>query len=762
MTGDRRSARRPAAPRLLGALGAAGAVGARAGAAARALRLRPRPAREARDARPSSRPSSAPRPSSCTRRSAGSVGTPRGSSTWSARSRRRRASCSPSRTCSRGGSGRCVADVYSPGHDPSTFDVDAATLDLSHAAVAGRDALDLALALGPRLRHVHLCDGVLSTRPGGLVDQHLVPGTGTQPVAEVLAHLARSGWSGSVVAEVHASDHRDRRTPRRRGYDIAAAHASPSRAALAAGTPLGVRRGPDRRRRPPARLGRRAPSPRRRAARRPRPRRARRGRPPPRHLDAHRRQARVPEQRRQRRPRRDEAADVDAHQHGDQAEGRPRHRLEREVGGQVVDRVGGDRAAGCEAQQLGQRRRPGPRATASASARPSEWAASTTTKRPLANRIVPHGTRPSRSTAGRRSAVATTSTTAAAVAGIHTSTPDTSAGTSSATATPRSMKSTRSLRGVRGGRRRTGPRARGGSGGRRPRRARRPTTTAAGATRAANASGDGSPRARSASRLVRFDTGSSIEPAVGEPDRREGEGHRRQPHGPSDEHDDGREQHGRRVERQEDVQPSARATTAAQSTTTRPRAARAAALASQEKRPASAASSATTVRATTNPSTGATRSSGASSSSAVSTPARGRPAHDEQHCSEHGSAHEASGPDGTSRARGCRAAHLTAPRAARSAPAGGCVLRPARVTANGTTGTLERPDGYGGPPNPGENRAQIPFQRSDHQLALLRRQPAQEPQSGPRDWRLLLTAVAWAATTAIAVGNVVEAANEND
>ncbi|WP_209560452.1 hypothetical protein [Frigoribacterium sp. PvP032] len=33
--------------------------------------------------------------------------------------------------------------------------------------------------------------------------------------------------------------------------------------------------------------------------------------------------------------------------------------------------------------------------------------------------------------------------------------------------------------------------------------------------------------------------------------------------------------------------------------------------------------------------------------------------------------------------------------------------------------------------------------------------------SGPRDWRLLLTAVAWAATTAIAVGNVVEAANEN-
>ncbi|WP_423918271.1 hypothetical protein ACPEEZ_10085 [Frigoribacterium sp. 2-23] len=34
--------------------------------------------------------------------------------------------------------------------------------------------------------------------------------------------------------------------------------------------------------------------------------------------------------------------------------------------------------------------------------------------------------------------------------------------------------------------------------------------------------------------------------------------------------------------------------------------------------------------------------------------------------------------------------------------------------------------------------------------------------SGPRDWRLLLNVVAWAATTAIAVGNVLEAAREND
>ncbi|KQQ27861.1 MULTISPECIES: hypothetical protein [unclassified Frondihabitans] len=35
-------------------------------------------------------------------------------------------------------------------------------------------------------------------------------------------------------------------------------------------------------------------------------------------------------------------------------------------------------------------------------------------------------------------------------------------------------------------------------------------------------------------------------------------------------------------------------------------------------------------------------------------------------------------------------------------------------------------------------------------------------KSGPRDWRLVLLWVAWAASTAIAVGNVVDAANDAD
>ena len=91
---------------------------------------------------------------------------------------------------------------FVPSHDPVAIDCASATLDFSHAALAGRDSLELALALGDRLRHVHLSDGTLSHDEGRMLDEHLIPGHGTQPVAEVLQHLSRSGFTGSIVAEV--------------------------------------------------------------------------------------------------------------------------------------------------------------------------------------------------------------------------------------------------------------------------------------------------------------------------------------------------------------------------------------------------------------------------------------------------------------------------------------------------------------------------------------------------------------------------------
>lgn len=92
---------------------------------------------------------------------------------------------------------------YSPSPDPMLSDCDAVTLDFSHASLAGRDSLEYAMAMGDRLRHVHLCDGMTSMAEGQILDEHLVPGRGTQPVAEVLQYLAATKWDGSLIAEIH-------------------------------------------------------------------------------------------------------------------------------------------------------------------------------------------------------------------------------------------------------------------------------------------------------------------------------------------------------------------------------------------------------------------------------------------------------------------------------------------------------------------------------------------------------------------------------
>ena len=51
--------------------------------------------------------------------------------------------------------------------------------------------------MGPRLAHVHLGDGTGEGR-----DEHLVPGRGNQPCAQLLHWLAEQGYSGSVTVEV--------------------------------------------------------------------------------------------------------------------------------------------------------------------------------------------------------------------------------------------------------------------------------------------------------------------------------------------------------------------------------------------------------------------------------------------------------------------------------------------------------------------------------------------------------------------------------
>lgn len=83
------------------------------------------------------------------------------------------------------------------------------TLDTSHTSVSGTDPLALLAAMGERLAHVHLADGT-----GLRTDEHLVPGRGTQPCAQVLERLAELAYAGAVVVEISTSraataDHRE-------------------------------------------------------------------------------------------------------------------------------------------------------------------------------------------------------------------------------------------------------------------------------------------------------------------------------------------------------------------------------------------------------------------------------------------------------------------------------------------------------------------------------------------------------------------------
>jgi sugar phosphate isomerase/epimerase len=58
----------------------------------------------------------------------------------------------------------------------------------------------MAEALGDRLAHVHMADGTGAAIPP---DEHLVPGRGSQPCAELLHRLSAAGYSGVVVLEVN-------------------------------------------------------------------------------------------------------------------------------------------------------------------------------------------------------------------------------------------------------------------------------------------------------------------------------------------------------------------------------------------------------------------------------------------------------------------------------------------------------------------------------------------------------------------------------
>jgi sugar phosphate isomerase/epimerase len=93
---------------------------------------------------------------------------------------------------------------YSPHWDPTALDVPHVTLDLSHTAASGSDALAMAAELDGRLAHVHLADGT-GKPTGPLPDEHLVPGRGGESCTASLPWLSAPARTGVVVVEVNTN-----------------------------------------------------------------------------------------------------------------------------------------------------------------------------------------------------------------------------------------------------------------------------------------------------------------------------------------------------------------------------------------------------------------------------------------------------------------------------------------------------------------------------------------------------------------------------
>jgi len=104
----------------------------------------------------------------------------------------------------RGGNPGPGISAFAPSYDPLDGGHAHYTLDLSHTATAGTDAVDMARRMGGGLVHLHLCDG-----SGASADEHLVPGRGTQPSVEICETLAAGEFAGHVILEVTTSGARN-------------------------------------------------------------------------------------------------------------------------------------------------------------------------------------------------------------------------------------------------------------------------------------------------------------------------------------------------------------------------------------------------------------------------------------------------------------------------------------------------------------------------------------------------------------------------
>ncbi|MFT4201966.1 sugar phosphate isomerase/epimerase family protein [Gordonia sp. (in: high G+C Gram-positive bacteria)] len=129
---------------------------------------------------------------------------------------------SAKRLAARGGSPGLSTSAFGKSIDPTDDGYANYTLDLSHTATAGMDALAMFERMASGMRHLHLTDG-----DGAAHDEHMIPGDGNQPCSEICRRIAASEFDGAVVLEVTTSSARskdERAAMLARSLDFARTH----------------------------------------------------------------------------------------------------------------------------------------------------------------------------------------------------------------------------------------------------------------------------------------------------------------------------------------------------------------------------------------------------------------------------------------------------------------------------------------------------------------------------------------------------------
>ena len=101
--------------------------------------------------------------------------------------------------------GKGSLPAYAPDWDVRKQDYSSVTVDFSHTAVSRTDPAEMITDLGSRVEHIHLADGTASG-----TDEHMVPGRGTQPLAQAAQTLMSQGFNGTVIAEISTRSCSDR------------------------------------------------------------------------------------------------------------------------------------------------------------------------------------------------------------------------------------------------------------------------------------------------------------------------------------------------------------------------------------------------------------------------------------------------------------------------------------------------------------------------------------------------------------------------